>query len=86
MNAEPTKEEPSGTETSPADTPAPDTSDPETEKEIDLNPLFPGEDEDLNTLFPDHEMKRLLKKISRNKKDLERMRSTILDSKSEETD
>ncbi len=44
-------------------------SDPHTH-EIDLNPLFPGEDKDLNALFPDQEMKQFLKSLSRNKKDL----------------
>ena len=43
------------------------------EKEIDLNLLFPGEQNDLNQLFPDAEMKDLLKKVSKNKKDLHLM-------------
>lgn len=44
---------------------------PPVEKEIDLNALFPEEETDLNELFPDMEIKRLLKKISRNKKTLQ---------------
>lgn len=43
------------------------------EKEIDLNALFPEEKTDLNELFPDMEIKRLLKKISKNKKTLQGM-------------
>ena len=46
---------------------------PSVEKEIDLNALFPEEKTDLNKLFPDMEIKRLLKKISRNKKTLQGM-------------
>ena len=38
--------------------------------EIDLNPLFPGAENDLNALFPDQEMKQFLKSVSKNKKDL----------------
>jgi hypothetical protein len=41
------------------------------EKEIDLNALFPDEANDLNTLFPDVETRELLKKIRKNKKDIE---------------
>ena len=44
------------------------------EKEIDLNALFPNETNDLNTLFPDIETKELLKKIRKNKKDIESMK------------
>ncbi len=44
------------------------------EKEIDLNALFPDEANDLNTLFPDLETKELLKKICKNKKDIESMK------------
>ncbi len=43
------------------------------EKEIDLNALFPDETNDLNTLFPDVETKELLKKIYKNRKDIESM-------------
>ncbi len=45
----------------------------EEEKEVDLNTLFPGEGNDLNQLFPEAEMKELLKKVSKNKKDLHLM-------------
>lgn len=45
----------------------------EEEKEVDLNILFPGEGNDLNQLFPEAEMKELLKKVSKNKKDLHLM-------------
>jgi hypothetical protein len=44
------------------------------EKEIDLNVLFPEETNDLNTLFPDVETRELLKKIRKNKKDIESMK------------
>jgi hypothetical protein len=47
------------------------------EKEIDLNHLFPEEDTDLNSLFPDEDIKRLLKSISRNKKDLHTIKDRI---------
>jgi len=43
------------------------------EREIDLNAVFPDEKGDLNALFPDADMKRLLKKISHNKKDIQTM-------------
>jgi hypothetical protein len=45
----------------------------EEEKEVDLNALFPDEGNDLNQLFPEAEMKDLLKKVSKNKKDLHLM-------------
>lgn len=45
----------------------------EEEKEVDLNALFPDEGNDLNQLFPEAEMKALLKKVSKNKKDLHLM-------------
>ncbi|GEM_PF-2794636 len=41
------------------------------EKVIDLNALFPNETNDLNVLFPDVETRELLKKVSKNKKDIE---------------
>ena len=47
------------------------------EKEIDLNVLFPEEGGDLNALFEDDEIKRLLKNISKNKKDLHSMKDRI---------
>lgn len=47
------------------------------EQEIDLNHLFPEEDTDLNSLFPDDDIKRLLKSISRNKKDLRSIKERI---------
>ena len=46
-------------------------------KEIDLNILFPEEGGDLNALFEDDEIKRLLKNISKNKKDLHSMKDRI---------
>ena len=39
-------------------------------KEIDLNVLFPGEDKNLNDLFPEEEMRVLLKKVEKNRKDI----------------
>jgi len=51
---------------------------PEAENDaIDLNHLFPGEDTDLNELFPDEDIKRLLKNISKNKKDLSAIKERI---------
>ena len=47
------------------------------EKEIDLNVLFPEETNDLNTLFPDVETRELLKKIRKNKKDIESMKQRL---------
>lgn len=49
------------------------------EKEIDLNALFPDETNDLNTLFPDVETRELLKKIRKNKKDIESMKQRFDD-------
>ncbi|UCD10904.1 MAG: hypothetical protein JSU88_09530 [Nitrospinaceae bacterium] len=49
------------------------------ELEIDLNHLFPGEETDLNVLFPDEDIKRLLKNISKNKKDLHAIKERISD-------
>lgn len=48
----------------------PQTEGAEAEKEIDLNLLFPDAAEDLNALFPETDLRELLKKISKNKKDL----------------
>ena len=47
--------------------------------EVDLNDLFPEEDQDLNELFPDEETKLLLKKMQKNKKDLQIMTDSFLD-------
>ncbi|MFQ5672887.1 MAG: hypothetical protein ACE5G9_07325 [Nitrospinales bacterium] len=43
------------------------------EREIDLNAVFPDETNDLNALFPDADMKRFLKKIDHNKKEIQKM-------------
>lgn len=54
---------------------------PETaEEEIDLNHLFPDEETDLNELFPEPEMRTLLKKVSRNTKDLGKMKDRFSDT------
>ena len=42
-------------------------------KEIDLNLLFPDETKDLNSLFPESEMKSLLKKVSKNRTDIKKI-------------
>lgn len=55
------------------------------EKEIDLNALFPEETNDLNTLFPDVETRELLKKIRKNKKDIESMKQRF-DEETEPTE
>jgi hypothetical protein len=47
--------------------------------EIDLNGVFPDEDKDLNDLFQDEEIKVLLKKMQKNKKDLHTMNDRFLD-------
>ena len=49
------------------------------EPEVDLNEVFPDEENDLNDLFPDEETKLLLKKIQRNKKDLNTMTDRFAD-------
>ena len=49
------------------------------EAEIDLNAVFPEEEKDLNELFQDEEMRHLLKKIQRNKKDLHTMTGRFTD-------
>ena len=55
------------------------------DKEIDLNVLFPNETNDLNSLFPDEETRELLKKVKKNKKDMESMIQTF-DDDSEPTE
>lgn len=55
----------------------------EAEEEIDLNHLFPGEGTDLNELFPEPEMRSLLKKVQRNKNDLGKMKDRFSDTFSE---
>ena len=47
---------------------------PSRAEEIDLNKVFPEVETNLNALFPDPEMKRLLKKVQKNKKDLTALR------------
>ena len=47
---------------------------PSSAEEIDLNRIFPEVETNLNALFPDQEMKRLLKKVQKNKKDLTALR------------
>ncbi|MGQ9646863.1 MAG: hypothetical protein ACUVWO_10030 [Thermodesulfobacteriota bacterium] len=44
----------------------------EKKKELDLNLLFPGRDYDLNHLFPDERMRRLLYELKKNKREIER--------------
>lgn len=64
-----------------------DPQNPPVEKDIDLNALFPEEGEtDLNELFPNMEMKRLLKKISKNKKDLRNMTHRVAEGTNPESD
>lgn len=64
-----------------------DPQNPPVEKDIDLNALFPEEEEtDLNELFPNMEMKRLLKKISKNKKDLQTMTHRVTEETNPESD
>jgi len=39
---------------------------------VDLNAVFPEEEKDLNRLFPDSGLRRLLRELRRNKRDVER--------------
>jgi|GEM_PF-5716250 len=57
-------------ETPPNAAPPPPAAGENEPGEIDLNTVFPDETSDLNALFPDSEMKRFLKKIERNKKEI----------------
>lgn len=52
---------------------------PAPEEDIDLNTVFPDEETDLNELFPELEMKHLLQKAQKNKKDLDAMRDRFSD-------
>ena len=47
------------------------------EQEIDLNELFPGSETNLNDLFPDTEVKHLLQKIIKNKKDMSSIKERL---------
>lgn len=47
------------------------------EKEIDLNKWFPDAETNLNTLFPDIEMKHLLQSITKNKKDMSAIKERL---------
>lgn len=40
------------------------------EEDIDLNQIFTGNGRDLNRLFPDFSLKRLLKEIEQHKKEV----------------
>ncbi len=46
--------------------------DDENVPQVDLNQLFPGKGYDLNRLFPDEATRRLLHRVKRNKRDIER--------------
>ena len=47
------------------------------EQEIDLNELFPDSETNLNDLFPDTEVKHLLQKIIKNKKDMNSIKERL---------
>ena len=47
------------------------------EKEVDLNELFPETKIDLNELFPDEKVKHLLKKIMKNKNDMNSIKERL---------
>ncbi|QPJ60806.1 MAG: hypothetical protein G3M70_02445 [Candidatus Nitronauta litoralis] len=49
------------------------------EEEIDLNEMFPGEDQDLNDLFPEKELKTLLHKVHKSQKDLAKINDRFVD-------
>ena len=94
----PVSDDPNPIETLESDTPqeqaeAPELADApkpspfaELEREIDLNVLYPDAVTNLNELFPEREMKRLLKRINKNKKDLHRMRERFCDENEVEDD
>ena len=81
---ETTPPQPAPEESPKAEIPAPEGSDAdpstEAEEEIDLNHLFPGEETVLNELFPEKEMRSLLKKVQRNQKDLGKMKDRFSDT------
>lgn len=50
------------------------------EDEVNLNDLFPDAGQDLNELFPEPELKSLLKKIHKHKDDIEKIKERFLES------
>ncbi|MGP0565825.1 MULTISPECIES: hypothetical protein [unclassified Nitrospina] len=50
-----------------------------TEEEINLNELFPDADQDLNDLFPEPELKTLLKKVHKQKHDIEVIKDRFME-------
>ena len=65
---------PDGVPSPKAETPQAQIPFHEFEKEIDLNELYPDSETDLNALFTNPEMRQLLKSVSKNKKDLHRLK------------
>ena len=53
---------------------------------IDLNEVFPEEENDLNDLFPDEETRILLKRIQKNKKDLHTLKDRFVEENLNEVD
>ena len=54
---------------------------------IDLNAIFPDSEKDLNQLFLDDDMKKLLKNVSKNKSDLGKLNNRLWEeNKGEEDD
>lgn len=51
------------------------------QEEIDLNTMFPTEDQDLNELFPEKELKTLLHKVHKSQKDLAKINDRFVDDK-----
>ena len=49
----------------------------EKKREVDLNTLFPGQDYDLNRLFPDEGTRKLLCELKRNRRDIERFINSL---------
>jgi len=41
-------------------------------EQVDLNKVFQGEDRDLNSMFPDSEMRKFLKRVNRNRRSNEK--------------
>lgn len=50
---------------------------PDPKDAIDLNEIFPDSEKDLNNLFLDDDIKQLLKNVSKNKTDLEKLNDRL---------
>ena len=50
------------------------------EEEVNLNELFPESGQDLNALFPEKELRTLLLKVHKSRKDLARINTRFVDN------